>query len=104
MTSRQCPQCKAESLRFDNSVLYCPSVNCTFVDVHPINYDNDVVQFEGESNQTNRYSTIFHKCYDNGGSSIGRESYFDANFKRAKKIISDCCFVLKLSQNLADLA
>lgn len=101
--NRDCPKCST-ALCFDNSILYCPSKECMYVDTHPINYENDVVQFEGESGQINRYSTIFHKCYDNGGTNIGRESYFDSNFKRAKKIISNCCFLLKLNQNLSDLA
>jgi len=101
---KTCPQCKVGNLQLDNGVYLCSQLHCTYVDVHPINFENDVVQFEGENNQANRYTTIYHPCFDNGGTSIGRESSFDANYKRAKKIISNCCFVLKLSQSLADLA
>jgi hypothetical protein len=72
--------------------------------MHPLNFENDVIQFEGESGQLNRYTSFFHHCYDNGGNSIGKESTFDSNFKRAKKMVDNCCYVLKLSQNITDFA
>lgn len=98
-----CPHCNAQ-LKTDSGTLYCPAPNCTYVDAHPINYENDVIQFEGEGGQANRYSSLYHRCFDNGGSIIGRESQFDSSFKRAKKIIANGCFLLRLSQNLCDLA
>jgi hypothetical protein len=82
----------------------CGIRECTFVDVHPISYDNDVMHYEGEDRRENRFTTLYSNTLDNGGIELEREANFDKSFKKGRKIIADCCFVLKLNQNIIDVA
>lgn len=74
------------------------------MDVHPISYDNDVMHYEGEDRRDNRFTSLYSNTLDNGGIELEKEANFDKSFKKGRKIIADCCFVLKLNQNVIDVA
>lgn len=45
----------------------CGVKGCTYIDVHPISYDNDVMHYEGEDKKENRFSTLYSTCLSAGG-------------------------------------
>ena len=91
-------------MRYENGARVCGIRECTYVDVHPISYDNDVMHYEGEDKRENRFSTITWNSLDNGGIDCDKEANFDKNFKKGKRIIKDLCFVIGLNDNIRDIA
>jgi hypothetical protein len=47
---------------------------------------------------------LYSSTLDSGGIELDKEANFDKNFRKGRKIIIDCCFVLKLTQNVVDMA
>jgi hypothetical protein len=82
----------------------CGVKNCTYIDVHPISYDNDVMHYEGEDKKENRFSTLYSSCLSAGGIELEKEANFDKNYKKGRKHIGDWCFQLKLNQHIIDIA
>ena len=43
----ECPSCKSQSVRMEKGSKVCGAKGCTYIDVHPISFDNDVMHYEG---------------------------------------------------------
>ena len=91
-------------MRMEKGSKVCGAKGCTYIDVHPISFDNDVMHYEGEDKKENRFSALFSACLSGGGIELEKEANFDKSYKKGRKYISDWCFQLKHNQNIIDTA
>ena len=62
------------------------------------------MHYEGEERRENRFSSLFSNNLENGGIELEKEANLDKTFKKGRKYVSDFCYLLKLSQNISDIA
>lgn len=67
-----CPKCNSQSVHIKNGTKICGVTGCTYADFHPISYDNDVRQFEGEKGPDQRFSKFYSGIMENGGISVSK--------------------------------
>ena len=63
----ECPKCKSYSVKIENGSKVCGVRTCTYIDLHPISYENDVMHYEGEDKKENRFTSLYSHTLDNGG-------------------------------------